>query len=223
MSPSGSEQALSLAWALENAADFSHEDAFEAIRKVFGIGSGQWERCVDDRSWFVGDPRWSGREQIERKWNERFARLTNVWLDEDVWHSPLWQLWLTNAKMILAANLSYLIKLRGRGTVTRLAEFTERERETVSKWGRWQDKGENVRVPPATILPRILEFFELKPTCDLREEPLFLGRGEIHDALLRVEGRHYLDSLSGEHLSQAVDRLREESARQAVKRLDGAD
>ena len=136
---------------------------------------------------------------------------------------PLWRLWLTNWKMVCAANLSYLIKIRGRGTVAKLAEATGRGRETPSKWGRWKEEGEKVRVPPKTIIPKILEFFDLKPSTDLSQTPLFLGYAEIRDDVLRGEGKHYLNCLSGDHLKQAVDRLREESARQAAKRLGDAD
>jgi|APSaa5957512535_1039671.scaffolds.fasta_scaffold33376_2 hypothetical protein len=220
-SPSGSEQALSLVWALENVANFSHEDSVVAISEVFGIGLSIWEKCMDDPSWFVGDPRWHSREHIETKWNERFAILTTAWLDEDVWHAPLWQLWLKDSKMVFAANLVYLIKVGGHGTVVRLAKFVGRNRTTASKWGRWQDEGRKVRVPPVTVLPKIIEFFDLKPSCDLYKEPLFLGRSGIQDSLLRIQGKYYLDCLSGEHLNQAVDRLRVESARQATRTLDG--
>ena len=223
ISPSGSEQILSLAWALENVADFSHEDAVRAICEVIGIEIADWGNCIEDISWFIGDSRWHSREQIESKWNERFSRVTKVWLDEDVWHTPLWQLWLKDSKMVFAANLSYLIKIGGRGTVARLAKFTGRNKTTASKWGRWKEEGRKVRIPPTTLLPRIMEFFDLRPSCDLYQEPLFLGHAEIHDALLRIQGKHYLECLSGEYLNQAVDRLREESARQATKRLDSLD
>mgnify|MGYP001264241314 FL=1 len=77
-----------------------------------------------------------------------------------------------------------------------------------------------MRLPPTTVLPKILEFFDLKPSCDLYSEPLFLGHAEIHDALLRIQGKHYLECLSGDHLHQAVDRLREESARQVTKGME---
>ena len=205
-------------WALKNVAGFSEEDAVQAVCGVLGMERGRWKDYVRDRSWFVGDPHCRSREEVEVAWNQRLARLTNVWLDEDVWHAPLWQLWLKDQRMVLAANLSYLIELRGRGTVGRLAKFTGRDRTTVSKWGRWKEEGLNVRVPPSTVIPKILEFFDLKPTCDLYQEPLFLGLAEIHEAVLRNEGRHYLDSLSGEHLRQAVERLREESARYTARR-----
>ena len=217
MTPTGSEQVLSLAWALENAGGLSREEAVRGTCDLFGIKAEQWERCVDDCSWYVGDPRWNDREHVEEKWNERFASLTKVWLDENVWHAPLWQQWLTNAKMVYAANIAYLIDIKGRGGVAQLAKFTGRNRSTVSKWGRWQEEGPDVRVPPSTARPRILEFFDLKPTCDLSSEPLFLGRAELRDALLRIEGKHYLDFLKGHHLSQAVDRLREESGRYSMK------
>jgi hypothetical protein len=218
MLPSGSEQLLSLAWALENVADFSQEDAIEATCKVFGIERTSWETCIEDSSWFVGDSRCNSREQIESKWNALFSKVTNACLDEDSWHTPLWQLWLREPKMIFAENLTYLIKARGRGTVVRLAEFTGRNTTTASKWGRWREEGRKVRIPPAKLVPRILEFFDLKPSCNLYREPLFLGRAEIHNALLRIEGKHYLDCLSGEHLNQAVNRLREESVRQSTKK-----
>ncbi len=221
MSPSGSEQVLSLTWALENVADFTHADAVRATCEVFGIKVVDWERCIDDQSWFVGDHRWYDIEQIESKWNERFAILTNVWLTEDDWHSPLWRLWLKDPRMVFAANLLYLIKSGGRGSVSRLAKFIGRTRTTASKWGRWKEEGRKVRLPPATVMPKILEFFDLKPSIDLYSEPLFLGHTEIQDALLRIQGKHYLDCLSGEYLGQAVDRLREESARQSSKRLSG--
>lgn len=220
MLPSGSEQLLSLTWALENVAGFSHEEAIKAICEVFGIKRNYWESCIQDRDWFVGDNRWNSRELIESNWNARFSGLTKAYLDEDAWHMPLWQLWLTDPKMVFAENLMYLIKTQGRGTVAQLAKFTGRNTTTASKWGRWREEGRKVRVPPVTLVPRILEFFDLKPTCDLYREPLFLGRAEIHDAMLRIEGKHYLDCLSGEYLNQAVNRLREESARQtANKRL----
>ncbi|MCF7996139.1 MAG: hypothetical protein K9L88_15050 [Chromatiaceae bacterium] len=218
VTPRGSEQALSLAWALENAAGFSRKDAVDSTCKLFGIRPEQWEQTVGDCSWFVGNPPWHDRERIEALWNERFAGLTKVWLDEDVWHLPLWQQWLTNEKMIYAANIAYLIDLSGRGGVSRLAKFTGRNRSSVSKWGRWQQEGPDVRIPPSTLRSKILEFFELKPTCDLTSDPLFLGRAELRDALLRIEGKHYLDCLKGEHLSQAVDRLREESARYSLRK-----
>lgn len=218
MLPSGSEQLLSLAWALENIAAFTKEDAIKAICQVVGIERTQWEIYIEDRSWFVGDSRCNSREQIESKWNALFSKVTNTYLDEDSWHIPLWQLWLREPKMIFAENLTYLIKARGRGTVVRLAKFTRRNTTTASKWGHWRKEGRKVRLPPATLVPRILEFFDLKPSCDLYHEPLFLGRAEIHDVLLRIDGKYYLDCLSGEHLNQAVNRLREESARQATKK-----
>jgi hypothetical protein len=216
--PKGSEQLLSLAWALENVAAFTKEDAIKAVCQVFGIEHTQWETCIKDSSWFVGDSRFNNREQIESKWNTLFSKVTKVLLDEDSWHTPLWQLWLREPKMIFAENLTYLIKARGRGTVVRLAKFTGRNTTTASKWGRWREEGRKVRLPHATLVPRILEFFDLKPSCNLYREPLFLGRAEIHETLLRNEGKHYLDCLSGEHLNQAVDRLREESVRQATKK-----
>ncbi len=168
--------------------------------------------------WFVGDNRWNSLEQIQSIWNARFSGVTKVFLEDDVWHSPLWQLWLRDPKMVYAENLIYLIKSQGRGTVAQLAKFTCRNKDTASKWGRWREEGRKVRIPPSTLTPRILEFFGLKPSCDLYREPLFLGRAEIHDSLLRNEGKHYLDCLSGEHLNQAVNRLREESARQTAKK-----
>lgn len=216
--PNGSQQALSLAWALREVADFEAEHAVEAACRVFGMPRDEWAACVTDPSWFVGE-RWNGRENIESLWNSQFARLTDRWLDEDAWHAPLWQLWLVNPKMVLAANLDYLIKARGRGTVEELAKATDKNRSTVSKWGRWRVEGEDVRGPPSTSHPKILEFFGLKPSLDLTMAPLFLGLSEAKDDILRNQGRHYLDCLSGEHLEQAIERLREESARYAVKRL----
>lgn len=221
--PSGSDQALSLAWALEHVAGLGKSPAVDATCEVMGIPVDDWEWCVADQSWFIGDPRWHGREKIELLWNERFARLAKVRLDEDVWHTPLWQQWLTTARMVLAANLSFLLKLRGRGSVADLARATGRAPESVSRWGNWQKEGPNVRVPPSTAFPRILDFFGLPASVNLRHEPLFLGRGELRDTLRRQEGKHYLDNLSGEHLRQAVDRLREESARQAARVLGSKD
>lgn len=223
MLPCGSEQVLSLAWALEQIAKFDRDDAIRATREICGISSAEWEPCVDDRTWYIGDPRWYDRARIESLWNDRFSRPTRVWLDEDAWHQPLWRLWLTTPKMVLAANLNYLMEAGGRGTVAQLAEFAGRNRTTASKWGRWTEEGPNVRVPPTTAMPRILEFFELRPTCDLSQEPLFLRCSEIHEAVLRIQGKHYLDCLSGDHLTQAVDRLREESARQAAKKMQVRD
>lgn len=220
-SPSGSEQVLSLAWALENVAGFEQQVAVTSVCELFGIQEDQWGVCVDDRTWFVGDGRWHSRELVEIKWNERFSAATKAWLDEDVWHLPLWQLWLTGPKMVFSANLAYLITVSGRGTVARLAQFTGRNRSTVSRWGRWQEKGQKVRLPPSTILPKILEFFDLKPSCNLAAEPFFLGRTAIHDGVLRNQGKYYLGCLSGEHLTQAVAHLREESLRQASLRLGG--
>ena len=215
--PSGSEQALSLAWALENVADYEKDAALSAACALMGIPEDDWERCVADRSWFVGDPRWNGREKIERRWNERFAHRTKVRLDEDVWHTPLWQQWLTTPKMVLAANLSHLMQIRGRGATAELARATKRNPSTISRWGNWQEKGPKVRVPPSTAVAKILDFFGLPASIDLTREPLFLGRDDVRDALYRQEGKHYLDCLSGEHLRQAVDKLREESARQAER------
>lgn len=214
--PSGSEQALSLTWALENVADFNREEAVKAVCELFGIKVPQWQAFIADASWFVGDARFSSRTEVESRWNQRFSKLTNAWLDDDVWHAPLWRLWLTDRKMVFAANLAYLIKFRGRGAVAGLAKFTGRNTTTASKWGRWREEGRKVRVPPTTVVPRVLEFFDLKPSCNLYQEPLFLGGTEIHDALLRIEGKHYLDCLSGEFLRQGVDRLRDESVRQAA-------
>lgn len=221
--PCGSDQVLSLAWALENVTDFNRKDAVSAVCELVGIPHSEWEGTLDDRSWFIGDPRWHNREQIEALWNERFAKLTRVWLDEDVWHLPLWHLWLTVPKMVFAANLRYLIDLGGQGTVKRLAAATGHQRTTASKWGHWVKEGKDVRIPQKSKVPAILEFFGLKPTCDLFVEPLFLGQGEIHDAVLRIEGKHYLDSLTGTHLSQAVEHLRAESARQVLRRRGGED
>ncbi len=219
MSPTGSEQVLSLCWALQAVADFSEEDAIVAAREVFGIEPDDWQTCVTDRSWFIGDPRWNSREEIERRWNQRHSHATGIWLDEDAWHLPLWQLWLTHPKMILAANLNYLVKLNGRGTVVGLAKATGRGQSTASKWGRWKDEGRKVRVPPRTILPKVLEFFGLKPSCDLHRDPLFLGQSAMRDAVLRARGKQYLETLSGENLALAVNQLRDESTRQVLKKL----
>lgn len=218
--PSGSEQVLSLAWALENVAGLNEKESIERTCEVVGIPLAQWEHRIEDRTWFISD---ADRQAIENAWNAQYSARTNVWLDENVWSLPLWQLWLTNPKMVFAANLLYLIKVNGRGTVARLAEATKRNRTTVSKWGRWKEQGRQVRLPPKTVLLKILEFFDLRPTYDLSREPLFLGHAAIHDTLLRNQGKHYLDCLSGEHLRQAVERLREESARQAARRLGHAE
>lgn len=220
MTPRGWEQALSLAWALENIAGLTREDAVRATSELFGFEADQWQTWIADSSWFVGDGRCNTREQIELKWNERYARATEVWLDEDAWHAPLWQLWLQDPKMVCAANLTYLIELQGWGAVRRLAEAVGRSITTASKWGRWREEGRKVRIPPRTEMPKLLDFFGLGATVDLYAEPLFLGRSEIQDDLKRIEGKHYLDTLSGEFLRQAVDRLREESARQALEKSE---
>lgn len=219
VSPHGWEQALSLVWMLESIANFSHEDAIHAVCKLIGCSPNDWEKMISDSSWFIGDARWNRHEEIESSWNRKFAGITQVFLDENAWHLPVWKLLLKNKKMVFAANLSYLLQVSGRGSVARLAEFTGRARTTASKWGRWQDEGEDVRIPPTTLLPKILEFFDLRPSCDLYEEPLFLRRNEVRDSLLRIQGKHYLDSLSGEHLSLAVKKLEDESARQAKMKL----
>ncbi len=220
MLPSGAEQILSLAWALENIADFTREDAISATCDVIGISKARWESCAKDTGWHIGDGRWGdSREAIESRWNRRFAKTTESWLDENVWHTPLWHLWLPARKMVFAANLSYLLMIRGRGSVADLAKTLGRSRTTASKWGRWRDEGKKVRVPTATAMLQVLEFFGLRPSCDLYTEPLFLGHAEIEDAVLRIEGRHYLDCLSGEHLRQAVTKLQEETARQGTSRL----
>jgi len=212
--PSGSEQALSLKWALESVASFTAEAAVDATCSLFGFPSHDWAKIVQDITWYVDDKRWKNRHLIEQEWNRRFSSITHSWLDEDVWHSPIWRLWLPDDKMVFAANLQHLLKLKGRGSVAQLAKLTGRNITTASKWGRWQEEGRKVRIPPRTVEPLILEFFGLKPSCDLYREPLFLGRSEIHDELMRIEGRHYLDYLTGEHLSFAVDRLKEASLRQ---------
>jgi hypothetical protein len=220
MTPGGWEQALSLAWALETAVNFSREQAVASAQDLFGIKADSWDSYVTNRDWFVGDQRMRSREQIESQWNQQFAKASNVWLDEDSWHLPLWQLWLPVPKMVLAANLEYLIKLRGRGVVSQLATFMGRSKTTASKWAHWKDEGEKVRVPPSTDLPRVLEFFGLGATVDLYRVPLFLGEALAEDQLQRNKGKHFLDCLSGEHLRQAVKALGEESARQASKRFD---
>jgi len=219
-SPSGSEQVLSLKWVLENVANLNSEDAMQATCEVFGIAVKNWQKLIEDASWYVGDSRLYSHEKIQSIWNRRFSSLTNIWLDEDVWHAPLWELWLRSPKMIFAANFSYLKEVGGRGTVVGLAKFIGRNVTTVSKWGRWQEEDRKVRLPPSTVYPKVVEYFDLKPSCDLSKEPLFLGRDAIQDALLRIEGKHYLECLSGEHLGQAVDRLREESVRQLTKKLN---
>lgn len=207
--PSGSEQALSLKWALVSIASFTDEAAVAATCSLFGFSIGDWERIIQDITWYIGDKRWNSREEVEEYWNQRFSSITHSWLDEDVWHSPLWRIWLQDEKMVFAANLQYLLALKGRGSVALLAKSLGRNITTASKWGRWQEEGRKVRVPPRTAEPHILEFFGLKPSCDLYRDPLFLGRSEIHDELMRMEGMHYLGSLSGEHLSYAIERLKE--------------
>lgn len=220
MLPNGSEQILSLAWALENVVSLTQDAAVTATCEVVGIAPSQWATYVKDTSWYIGDGRvGASRETIELRWNQRFAKATGSWLDENVWHTPLWQLWLPVRKMVFAANLSYLIKIQGRGSVARLAKFIDRNKTTASKWGRWREEGKKVRVPPATSIPQILEFFGLRPSCDLYTEPLFLRLAEIEDTVLRIEGKHYLDCLSGEHLRQAVERIREETIRQNASDL----
>ena len=209
-----------MVWALQGVAGFTEDEAIRGVCGVTGLDASDWATTVADHSWFFGDARGFSRERIEALWNDRFARVTKVYLDEDAWHAPLWQLWLRNTKMVFAANLSFLIQRGGRGTVVRLAQFLGRSKTTASKWGRWQEEGERVRVPPSTTHNQILEFFGLPASCDLNQQPIFLGGAEVRDRLLRVEGKHYLDCLSGSHLSQAVTSLREESARYAVKRLD---
>ncbi len=220
MTPGGWEQALSLAWALEAVGNFSREQAISSSEDLFGFESGGWNRFVTDRGWFIGDRRFRSREQIESKWNQQFASVSTVWLDEDSWHLPLWKKWLSTPKMTLAANLEYLLKLRGRGAVGQLAAFMGRSKTTASKWARWRDEGEKVRIPPSTDLPRVLEFFSLGASVDLYRVPLFLGEAQAKDELQRIRGKHFLDCLSGEHLRQAVNSLSEESARQAIKKLD---
>lgn len=219
MTPCGWEQALSLAWALENIAGLTQEDAVRATSELFGFEVDEWQTWIADSSWFVGDVRCNAREQIELKWNERYARATEVWLDEDAWHAPLWALWLYDPKMVCAANLRYLIELQDRGGVRRLAEAVGRSTTTASKWGRWREQGIKVRVPPRPDMPKVLDFFGLGATVDLYAETLFLGRSEIQDDLKRIEGKHYLDNLSGEFLKQAVLRLREESGRQILEKM----
>lgn len=222
MLPSGSDQILSLEWALENIANLSRDEAIASTVAVIGITDSQWAACVKDTTWHIGDGRWGDPcNQIESRWNQRFAKVTNSWLDENSWHTPLWQLWLRDPKMVFAANLNYLISRQGRGTYSRLARFLGRSTTTASKWGRWREEGRKVRVPPSTAMPKLLEYFELKPSCDLYQEPLFLARAEIEDSLLRIEGKHYLNCLSGIHLKQAVERLREETVRQNSIRPTG--
>lgn len=216
MLPSGSEQALSLKWALERIAGLTAEDAAKAICSVFGFPLENWERVILDRFWRIGDRRWKSREQIEEAWNQRFSQTTERWLDEDAWHAPLWQLWLPDPKMTFAANLEYLLKLQGHGSVSQLAKFIGRRPNTASKWARWREEGRKVRVPPRTVEAKILEFFGLKPSCDLYREPIFLGGAEIRDLLMRIEAKHLIDHLVGEHLSQAVERLRDEWSRQTA-------
>lgn len=212
--PSGSEQLLSLAWMLQSIAHFSREDALVAVDGLCGIDAQKRDSLLSDWSWFVGEGSGIARQQIEDGWNARFARQTNCWLDEDAWHQPLWRLPLPERKMVFAANLDYLLSIRGRGSVAALAKYLGRSTTTASKWGRWQAEGRKVRVPPATAMPRILDFFGLKAACDLCEEPLFLGRAELEDELVRIEGEHYLATLRGDFLKQAVARIREESLRQ---------
>ena len=64
-SPTGSEQMLSLAWALEVVAKFSRENAVQAVCELMGMERTDWARCVEDDTWFIGDSRWNTREKIE--------------------------------------------------------------------------------------------------------------------------------------------------------------
>ena len=63
--PSGSEQALSLTWALEKVAYFKLEEAVKAVCELFGIKVPQCQACIADASWFVGDARCSSRTEFE--------------------------------------------------------------------------------------------------------------------------------------------------------------
>ena len=219
MNPSGSEQVLSLKWALEQVANLESTLAIKAVSYLVGIRPSQWEFCVTDDSWFTGNAPFKKQEEIESLWNERYARMTNIWLDEDAWLNPLWRLWLPEPKMILAANLNYLFELKGHGSRTQLATFMGRNPASVSRWGNWQKDGPKVRVPPETVFPLILEFFHLNPTFKMTEEPLFLGRSQIHDELVRFQGMHYLGKLSGDYLRQGVRLLKEEADRETAQRL----
>jgi hypothetical protein len=217
--PTGSEQLLSLKWALENVGGLSLEEATNELCQLVGLDGGEWLDVVSDDDWFIGDARYRTREQIEAAWNRRFASSTGVRLDDDAWHSPLWELWLTSSRMVYAANLEHLIRSQGRGAVARLAKATGRPPHTVSKWGRWRKGSKDVRLPPGTIRPTILDFFGLPLATDLERDPIFLGRGELRETMMRVTGRHYLESLRGDFLKQAVERLREESNRQVAALL----
>ena len=221
MTPSGAEQALSLAWALQSVGGYSQVEAFLAVREMFGFRDEVWPGVLDEWSWFIGDERCHrrSREQIQETWNQRFAPQTGVYLDEESWLLPFWAQWLKTPKMIFAANLEYLIASRGRGAVADLARAVGRRVETPSKWAKWNEQDKKVRMPRSTAMPKILDFFGLPATFDLYDEPIFLGREEIRDAVNRSRGKHYLDNMSGKHLAQAVERLSEESARQAAKKL----
>ena len=221
MTPCGAEQTLSLAWALQSVGGCSQAEAFSAVREMFGFRDEVWPGVLNEWSWFIGDERFHrrSREKIQETWNQRFAALTGVSLDEESWLLPLWTQWLKTPKMIFAANLEYLIASRGRGAVAGLARAVGRRTETASKWAKWKEQGKKVRVPPSTAVPNILDFFGLPATFDLYAEPIFLGRDEIRDAVNRSRGKHYLDNMSGRNLAQAVERLGEESARQAAKKL----
>jgi hypothetical protein len=217
--PSGSEQLLSLKWALEAVGGLPPEEAIDEVCRLLGVTPDRWASVVADEHWFIGDPRYRSREEIEEAWNRRWAVSTKVRLDEDSWHSRLWELWLISPRMVYGANLEFLIRRQGRGCVARLAKATGRPSHTVSKWGRWREESRRVRLPPNTIRPTILDFFGLPQAIDLELDALFLGRGELRETVLRAEGRYYLDVLRGLFLTQAVERLREESNRQAEASL----
>lgn len=223
MTPSGSEQILSLRWALKETAGLKDKGLKKAVCDLVGLKPSEWESLMIDDSWFIGDSRWHSPEVIASLWNERYARLSKVWLDDEAWLTPLWQLWLPEKKMIFAANLNYLFHLQGRGSRTRLAKFIGRNPTTSSRWGNWQKEGSKVRIPPQTAVLGILDFFQLPARFDLTQDPLFLGRSDVHDDLQRIRGRHYLASLRGRYLEQAVERLREESDRQTAERLNSID
>ena len=203
---------------MQATGSLSPEDAIDALCKLFGVSREQWDALVVDNAWYVGDSRLSGREQIEILWNQRFASTTGAWLNEDSWCSPLWELWLRTPRMVCSANLEHLLRMAGRGSPTRLARATNRPSQTVSRWVRWRQDGDSVRLPPKTIRPAVLSFFGLPADLDLEREVLFLAKDELRESILRSEGRHYLESLRGPFLEQAVRRLREESNRQVSLR-----
>lgn len=198
----------------------SGDDATSAASEVFGIPPADWHKAASSQSWFVGDGKYASLSEIKTRWNGRHAARTGRFLDDDSWHSPLWGLWLKDDRMVCAANLEYLLTLKGRGAKKALAAAIGREPQSVSRWADWQGDGTKVRLPPGTVLPKVLAFFDLPASTRLDVEPLFLGRAGVRDSLLRKHGQHYLENLSGRFLEHAIEMLRVESDRQVASRLE---